>query len=139
MDERHRVHYERVPTHGARGFVMPRDVIKALGGGDVGKAHAVLSDMFGTHPLGNQPGAIPVYVVQAVGEGSIKHGRKILKRFVKLARNSQGYAQGGPTEPNRKCALCTMFERPNGCTAVKGEISPKALCDLFEVKRCHRI
>ena len=145
MVERHKVHYERVPTHGPHGFVVPRDVIDRLGGDDV--AHAVMADTFGFHALNAPVGTIPPNAVRDAG------GRRVISKFIEMVRrrDAEGHAEDGPAklskaaadyrqgEPNRRCGLCTMFERPNGCTAVKGEISPKALCDLFEVKRCHRI
>lgn len=128
-------------------FVVPHDVIKKMGNGDVGKAHAILSDLLGTHPLSNQPGGVPAYVVRHIGEGSIKHGKKVLKRFVKLARNSQGYAEGGAARltkaeagyiphgtATQHCAACSMFQKPDGCTLVKGEIASKGWCRHFEPK-----
>lgn len=36
---------------------------------------------------------------------------------------------------NRRCALCDMFRKPSTCTAVKGQISPWAVCKLFERKK----
>lgn len=30
------------------------------------------------------------------------------------------------------CAVCTMYVKPNQCTAVDGYIAPYAYCDLFE-------
>ena len=146
MDERHKVHYERVPTHGSHGFVVPRDVIDRLGGDDV--AHAVMADTFGFHALNAPVGTIPPNAVRDAG------GRRVISKFIEMVRrrDAEGHAEDGPAklskaaadyrqgEPNRRCGLCTMFEpTETGRTAVKGDISPKALCDLFEVQRCHRI
>ena len=39
------------------------------------------------------------------------------------------YRDGAET---KHCAICTMFRAPDTCTAVKGKISPQALCDYFE-------
>lgn len=37
---------------------------------------------------------------------------------------------------DRRCGLCTMFRRPDSCTAVRGVISAKALCDIYKrIKR----
>lgn len=34
-----------------------------------------------------------------------------------------------------RCINCTMFQKPNGCTAVEGTIRPQDLCKLFEPKK----
>lgn len=40
-----------------------------------------------------------------------------------------------PAERNKRCGLCTMFRKPNGCTAVQGPVDPAhGLCDLFNRK-----
>jgi hypothetical protein len=36
---------------------------------------------------------------------------------------------------NHRCGICTMFRKPDGCTAVTGTIRPYATCDLFERDR----
>jgi hypothetical protein len=41
----------------------------------------------------------------------------------------------GPGIARRKCALCTMFEAPHGCTLVRGWIDPQAVCDRFVRRR----
>jgi hypothetical protein len=38
----------------------------------------------------------------------------------------------------RHCAVCSMYEGPNKCSAVKSPISPAAVCKLFE-KRESRV
>jgi hypothetical protein len=41
----------------------------------------------------------------------------------------------------RRCGLCTMFVagrgqgEPNTCTAVRGDIDTRDVCDLFEARR----
>ena len=62
---------------------------------------------------------------------------------------SRGYAHGGVVDdkllkshrtvryqptPNgsQQCSHCTMFRKPNGCTAVAGYISPRGWCKLFD-------
>jgi hypothetical protein len=35
---------------------------------------------------------------------------------------------------NERCALCTMFRHPFGCTAVRGHIKPQGRCKLFDRK-----
>ena len=50
-------------------------------------------------------------------------------------------AQVNYTAMSRKtdrCGLCTMFRAPNGCTAVRGVISPRGWCKLFEAKPVER-
>ena len=43
-------------------------------------------------------------------------------------------------EPNggdakRRCENCSMFERPAGCTLVRGYISPGAVCKFWRARR----
>jgi hypothetical protein len=77
------------------------------------------------------------------------------RRFVRNATNhldhllsqaERGYARGGAVEklskaesgyrnaiePGKFCALCSMFEEPDGCTLVEGKINRTSLCDRFE-------
>jgi hypothetical protein len=37
-----------------------------------------------------------------------------------------------PGTPKEHCGICTMFQKPNRCTAVAGDIEASKLCDLFE-------
>jgi len=63
-------------------------------------------------------------------------------------RYYRGYAHGGAVDGkllkshrtvryqptpngNQQCDRCTMFRKPNGCTAVAGYISPRGWCKLF--------
>jgi hypothetical protein len=39
----------------------------------------------------------------------------------------------GPVD-QEPCAACSMFESPSGCSAVRGEISPKGHCKFWEAK-----
>jgi hypothetical protein len=39
---------------------------------------------------------------------------------------------------SRRCELCAMFREPAQCTRVRGHISPRATCDLFELKARNR-
>lgn len=50
----------------------------------------------------------------------------------KTTKEGANYRQGTPT---RKCALCTMFRPPHGCTAVLGTIRPQDVCDFFRRKK----
>lgn len=33
------------------------------------------------------------------------------------------------------CGICTMFRRPDSCTAVQGKISPEGHCKYFEKRK----
>jgi hypothetical protein len=37
--------------------------------------------------------------------------------------------------PNQTCAGCSMFRKPNGCTLVKGTISPQGWCRWWESRK----
>jgi hypothetical protein len=52
---------------------------------------------------------------------------------VKVSKAKSNYRPGHDTT---RCKNCTMFRAPHGCTAVRGSISPLALCDFFNrIKR----
>lgn len=51
------------------------------------------------------------------------------------AKASKAEAHYRAEAPGRnRCAGCTMFRPPAGCTSVAGTISPKGVCDYFERK-----
>ena len=35
---------------------------------------------------------------------------------------------------DQQCDKCKLFQPPNGCTSVEGEISPKGWCNIFQPK-----
>jgi hypothetical protein len=35
----------------------------------------------------------------------------------------------------RRCATCTMFRPPAGCTAVRGHIFARGDCDLYKARK----
>ena len=39
---------------------------------------------------------------------------------------------------NEKCSNCNMWRPPNGCTAVKGKISPDGWCKWHQYNRKNR-
>ena len=51
---------------------------------------------------------------------------------VKATKTEAGY-RGGTRK--RECSLCEMFRAPSSCTAVRGHISPRAVCDYFSPKK----
>lgn len=88
-DEGDKVHYERIPVRGmapSGSFDVPREAINALGGGDVGKGHFILSDMFGTHPMNTPPGLISPDVDRELGNGNPQAGHRVLQKFVAMCR-----------------------------------------------------
>jgi hypothetical protein len=123
------------------------------GRGNLIDGETVLNKLFDGHMAG--PRSVAVSGLRALGEGSVTAGRKVLEEFLARASSHQQdaaeYQQGGdvhyerptqkatkaeahyrPGNSNRRCEICTMFVEPDQCTAVKGEISPGALCDYFE-------
>ncbi len=48
---------------------------------------------------------------------------------------SKAEADYGSGTWHRKCALCTMFLPPHGCTLVRGEIQADDVCKYFERKK----
>lgn len=52
----------------------------------------------------------------------------------KIGKDQAGYrADGG--SPQTRCGTCSMFMTPRGCSLVKGDISPKAVCVYYKPKR----
>lgn len=45
---------------------------------------------------------------------------------------AQAHYRGGNS--TKYCSVCNMYRAPNSCTAVRGQISPRGLCDYFEKK-----
>jgi hypothetical protein len=152
MDERHKVHYERIETHASpHGFAIPADVIKTLGRGDPEIGNAVLLETFGVHPMAVPHSSIHLQTVREIGGGDIEAGKRVIRKFIAKVRKhhaTEGHAEGGAAKlskhevnyrqgnPNKKCGLCSMY-RPNSCTAVAGHISPLAVCDIFD-RRSHK-
>lgn len=48
---------------------------------------------------------------------------------MKSSKAEADYRQG---KGERRCANCSMFRPPHGCTAVSGEIDRDMLCDYFK-------
>jgi hypothetical protein len=70
-------------------FRIPRDVIHKLGDGDRPLGVAVLYRMFGERPASHPFGTIAAETVQAIGNGNINAGRKVLTRFVSMVRSQR--------------------------------------------------
>ncbi len=62
------------------------------------------------------------------GKVAKHHAAKLADKTTK----AQAHYRGGSTKEH--CSICTMFVPPHGCSAVRGRISPWALCDLYEHK-----
>jgi hypothetical protein len=88
QNDENKVHYERVPLKAA-DFTVPRDIVEALGNGDPVIGHAGLSDTFGTHVMAGPPGVVPSYAVAVLGHGDPQAGRKVLSKFVAMARRQR--------------------------------------------------
>lgn len=48
------------------------------------------------------------------------------------ATKATAHYRGGTAK--KRCGVCRMFEPPNACSAVRGQISAHAVCDYFEAK-----
>ena len=49
------------------------------------------------------------------------------------ATKAQAHYRDRPNGPD-ECVRCTMFQRPNACSAVEGEISPAGWCEYFKAR-----
>lgn len=58
------------------------------------------------------------------------------KSSAEKATKTQADYRGGNDQ--KHCAICTMFQPPHGCSSVRGQISPRGLCNYFEAKRQER-
>jgi len=59
-------------------------------------------------------------------------GGKVGESHKAKATKTEAHYRGGSEKA--RCGICTMFEAPHGCSAVRGEISPRGLCDLYKRK-----
>lgn len=50
----------------------------------------------------------------------------------KLSKTNADYTVNGTNDEH--CGICTMFRRPDECTAVAGSIRASGWCKLFEKK-----
>lgn len=50
----------------------------------------------------------------------------------KATKQKANYRNG---TAKRHCGICSMFRKPDSCTAVEGKISPAKLCDYFERRK----
>jgi Inorganic Pyrophosphatase len=129
------------------GYILPDDIVKTLGNGDEETGHAITAQMFGEHEALGKSAVHPATVYD-LGDGDLATGHKVLQKFIAKVRSS--HLEGGHTKlskaaanyrtgsPDMQCSQCTMFRSPDACTAVKGEISPQALCDYFEPIEQHK-
>ena len=80
-------------TSTGQPFRIPRDVISKLGDGDLPLGVAVLYQMFGERPAAHPFGTISREAVQAIGNGNMAAGRKVLTRFVSMVRSQHAKAK----------------------------------------------
>ena len=91
-----RLHYERVPLRRQadapkqKGFTVPRDVIDALGAGDVPGA-AILADVLKISPL--HAGVVGPEVLERLGDGSHAMGVAVLKKFIAAIRAKERHGR----------------------------------------------
>ena len=52
--------------------------------------------------------------------------------MAKLSKTDADYTTSGTNAEH--CGICTMFRRPDECTAVAGTVRPSGWCRLFEKK-----
>jgi hypothetical protein len=70
-------------------FIMPRDAIAKLGGGDPRRAGAVLRRLFAVDP--KNPTTISPEVIKRIGNGDIGAGHRVLRKFISNLRQAGGY------------------------------------------------
>jgi hypothetical protein len=67
-------------------FVLPLDVIKAIGGGNEITGEEMIAHLFPQMLDASHARALPPHVVSDIGEGSITDGRKVLRKFIERLR-----------------------------------------------------
>ena len=84
-----KLHYTMPDVRGMAppgSFRLPKDVFAALCDGDLKVGGAVVHAMFGIEDDPEDPTIIHLHAVRIVGNGNINAGRRILNRFVAMAR-----------------------------------------------------
>ena len=81
---------------------------------------------------GNRPSTSRRNVMRAVVSGvaaELLSGLPRAKASDKMTRQQAEYQD----QPNGiySCAVCTLFERPNGCKVVEGDVSEDGWCKAF--------
>jgi hypothetical protein len=85
-----KTHYQMPPVRGMAApgsFRIPRDVINALGDGDLKVGGAVVHGMFGIEDDPEDPTLIHPHAVRIIGNGNINTGRRILEKFIQRVRH----------------------------------------------------
>lgn len=88
---------DHLPIHVPSGsYVIPADIVSAIGEGNTMAGFQILNDMFGIQKVGEEPGAEVIvaggeYIIspstcEDLGEGDIDEGHKVLDDFVKKYR-----------------------------------------------------
>jgi len=79
------------PIHGGslkEAYRLPRNAIRALGGGDLEAGYATSDAMFGHHTaLGR--GVVHPDVVRHIGDGDLAAGHRVLRKFVSSLKQDQ--------------------------------------------------
>jgi hypothetical protein len=89
-----KMYYQMPPVAGMAppgSFRIPKDVIAALGDGDLESGGFVLHSLFGIEDTPDDPTVIHPHVIRIIGNGSLAAGQKVLQRFVQMVRR-----QGAP-------------------------------------------
>jgi hypothetical protein len=83
-------------------FVLPLDVIKTIGGGNLIIGEEMVAHLFPQMLDASHARVLPPHVVSDIGEGSIGAGRQVLRRFIELMRQrgSRGVAVREPETVN---------------------------------------
>jgi hypothetical protein len=78
--------------------VLPSDVVEAVGAGNHEMGIAVMLDLFASEPFLSMraPNILPPQIVYQIGNGDLQAGRKVLNRFVTLARKQQRRSNDQP-------------------------------------------
>jgi len=62
-----------------------------------------------------------------------KHQTDRAREAKKVSHVDAEYKEHGTAA--RHCSVCSMYEGPNKCSAVRSPISPAAICKLFDPKK----
>jgi hypothetical protein len=81
-------------------FRLPPDVIRKLGNGDAGAGYASICNALGFHPMTADPGTVPDYMVEAIGDGDPVTGRRVLQQFVAKVRQQRATPLRIPGRPS---------------------------------------
>ncbi len=120
--------------------VLPPEIVRNVGNGSIEKGRKVIEEFIersrDEHHRGKNAPEAPHDELS--DGGSVKSARVVFQPDGIYAvgsgavKASMAEVRYRPGIGARRCELCTMFEAPNECSAVSGQISAAGFCDLYE-------